>query len=113
MIEIGSIVWGVKSIDQAVSFWTQALHYKLLDEPSEGWAKLGPIEGKGIQLSLNVVTSPKARRHHLDLFTDDKDAEIERLIGIGANPVDWDYEEGADYTVLADPDGNRFCVVQK
>jgi hypothetical protein len=37
---------------------------------------------------------------------------VERLVGIGATRVDWDYEPAADYIVLADPDGNRFCVVQ-
>jgi hypothetical protein len=57
------------------------------------------------------VSSPAARRHHLDLYSDDKDAEVQRLIGLGASLVeDWDYEEGADYIVLADPDGNPFCV---
>lgn len=49
----------------------------------------------------------------MDLFTDDQPGEVERLIRLGATRVDWDYPERADYVVLADPDGNRFCVVQK
>lgn len=40
-------------------------------------------------------------------------AEVERLLGLGARRVDWRYPEQADYVVLADPDGNTFCVVQK
>ena len=36
---------------------------------------------------------------------------MERLIGLGARSVDWAYEEDADYVVLADPDGNQFCVI--
>ncbi len=113
MIEIGAIVWGVTDINRAVSFWCEALSYRLLEEPSEDWAKIGPIEGDGIQLSLKQITSPKARRHHMDLFTDQMEAEVARLLELGASRVEWEYEPGADYTVLADPDGNRFCVVQK
>ena len=53
------------------------------------------------------------QRHHLDLYASDQVAEIERLIDLGAQRVDWRYPDGADYIVLADPDGNRFCVVRK
>ena len=113
MIQIGSIVWGVTDVGRAIRFWCEALHYQLMEPPSEDWAKLCPREGAGIQLSIKLVTSPKARRHHIDLFTDNREAEVDRLIRLGASRVDWNYEPGADYTVLADPDGNRFCVVQK
>ncbi|WP_246529436.1 VOC family protein [Microvirga zambiensis] len=40
-------------------------------------------------------------------------AEVEQLLELGASRFDWRYPEGADYVVLADPDGNAFCVVQK
>ena len=63
-------------------------------------------------VSLNKVSSPHARRHHMDLFADDRDAEVERLLALGATRKPWNYEPGADYTVLLDPDGNPFCVVQ-
>ena len=65
-----------------------------------------------MQLSLNKVTSDKPKPHHLDLFTQDQNGEVERLLKLGATRVEWDYEPGADYVVLADPDGNTFCVVQ-
>lgn len=113
MIRIGSIVWGVRDLPRAIAFWTQALDYRLKREPDEDFAILIPREGTGIQLSLNsAVTSDKPKRHHIDLFTEDQDSEVERLIGLGATRVDWRYEPGADYVVLADPDGNSFCVVQ-
>lgn len=54
-----------------------------------------------------------ARRHHLDLYAEDQGAEVTRLLGLGAAWVDWHYEPDADYVVLADPDGNRFCVIHK
>jgi len=113
MLEIGSIVWGVTDINKAILFWSQALNYELKAEASDDWAMLAPKDNKeGIQLSLKLVTSKKAKRHHMDLFTDDQQKEVERLIALGATKVDWNYEEDADYVVLADPDGNRFCIVQ-
>ncbi|MFN8462003.1 MAG: VOC family protein [Anaerolineales bacterium] len=74
---------------------------------------LFPKKASGIQLSLNAaVTSPKPKRHHIDLFAHDQANEVERLLKLGAKRVDWKYEQEADYVVLADPDGNTFCVVQ-
>ena len=113
MLSIGSIVWGVTDIPRVVDFWTSALDYELREDPSEDWASLVPRTGEGPRLSLMLVTSDQPRRHHLDLTALDQTAEVERLIELGAFPVEeWEYEEDADYVVLEDPDGNRFCVVQ-
>ncbi|GIP38423.1 hypothetical protein J31TS4_17030 [Paenibacillus sp. J31TS4] len=115
MLEIGSIVWGVRNVPRAIQFWTEALSYKPLREPSKDWAILIPIEGPGVQIAITQVSSnPQThQRHHLDLYATDQEAEVRRLLGLGAHRVDWTYPEGADYIVLADPDGNKFCVVQK
>ena len=113
MLEIGSIVWGVRDIPRAVRFWSEALHYKLKYPASEDWAVLISEDGDGIQLSLSLVSSPKARRHHIDLFTDDQEAEVNRLLALGAVRKEWRYPPDADYVVLLDPDGNSFCVVQR
>ena len=110
-MKIGSIVWGVSDIHRAVVFWSEVLHYVCKYE-SDDWAMLVPYEGDGIQLSLALVTSPKARRHHMDLFAEDQQAEVERLLALGASRKVWNYPEDADYVVLQDPDGNPFCVVQ-
>ncbi len=54
-------------------------------------------------------------RLHLDLYAGDaadQAAEVERLVGLGAQRVDWPHHpEDPDFVVLADPDGNRFCVI--
>ena len=48
------------------------------------------------------------------LSTSQNAAEVERLISLGAERVDWDlYPEDPDFIVLADTEGNRFCVVDK
>ena len=113
MLTIGSIVWGTTDVPRSMEFWTAALDYEPKREPEEDWAILVPRSGQGPQLALDKVGSDHARRHHLDLYADDQAAEVERLVGLGASRVDWDYPEGADYVVLADPDGSAFCVVQK
>jgi predicted enzyme related to lactoylglutathione lyase len=113
MLEIGAIVWGVRDLHRAIKFWSEALDYKLSREADADFAILIPKIGEGIQLSLNAaVTSVKPKRHHIDLFTQNQAKEVERLLGLGATRVDWNYEHEADYVVLADPDGNTFCVVQ-
>ncbi len=113
MLKIGAIVWGVRDLHRGVKFWSEALNYELRREPDADFAILVPKNGEGVQLSLNAaVTSDKPKRHHMDLFTHDRVGEAERLINLGATRVDWNYEPNADYVVLADPDGNTFCVVE-
>jgi predicted enzyme related to lactoylglutathione lyase len=115
MLRIGSIVWGVRDVRRAIAFWSAALNYKPLRDPSPDWAILVPQSGDGPQLAITVVTSKAEdhQRHHLDLYADNAKAEIDRLLKLGAQEVKWRYPSGADYIVLADPDGNTFCVVQK
>ncbi|THF85069.1 VOC family protein [Deinococcus sp. KSM4-11] len=113
MLRIGSIVWGVQDVRRAVEFWTAALNYRPREEPDDTWAVLIPTEGSGVQIALARVGSEWARRHHLDLYAQDQAAEVERLLALGATRVEWRYPPDADYVVLADPDGNRFCVIDK
>lgn len=115
MLRIGSLVWGVSDVPRAVAFWCAALGYKPLREPETDWAILVPADGEGQQMAITLVSSRPEdhQRHHVDLYASDRAAEVERLMALGAERVAWHYPEGADYVVLADPDGNRFCVVEK
>jgi hypothetical protein len=47
----------------------------------------------------------------VDRQDSDQPTEVERLVGLGARRVEWTYPQEADFVVLADPDGNLFCVV--
>jgi catechol 2,3-dioxygenase-like lactoylglutathione lyase family enzyme len=113
-LRVGSIVWGVQDVPRAIEFWTAALDYQPLREPDVDWAILVPRSGDGPQVAISRVHDDAAerRRHHLDLYADDQGAEVLRLLALGASEVPWDYPADADYVVLADPDDNRFCVVQ-
>ena len=115
MLKIGSIVWGVRDVPRAIEFWSAALGYRPLRKPSPDWAILIPAAGEGVQLAISQISSNAEdhQRHHLDLYAADRTAEVERLLALGARRVDWRYPDCADYVVLADPDGNKFCVIQK
>ena len=72
-----------------------------------------PAPGSRLQRS---ATQPQDYpRLHLDLHVADaaeQQAEVDRLVSIGAERVIWDnYPDDPDFVVLADPDGNRFCIV--
>lgn len=113
MIEIGAIVWGVKEIDKSVEFWTKALNYRVKGAIEEDWAILEAQVPGQINFSLKKVSSPKAPRHHLDLYADNLELEVSRLKKLGASEKNWNYPDNANYIVLEDPEGNPFCVIQK
>lgn len=114
-MRIGSIVIHCYEFERMADFWQAALHYIPREPARDGWVVLRDPEGRGPNLSLQARDRRAARRSwlHLDLYTNDREGEVQRLIGIGARPYPWRYRQGADYVVLQDPDGNLFCVVQK
>jgi catechol 2,3-dioxygenase-like lactoylglutathione lyase family enzyme len=106
-LTLGSTVLNVSDIRRATEFWRGALGYIAQDDNP---AFLAPPDGQGPRLHLDETD-----RTHLDLWVDrtssDLAKEVTRLISLGASRVAWAYPEGAGFVVLADPDGNLFCVV--
>jgi catechol 2,3-dioxygenase-like lactoylglutathione lyase family enzyme len=116
MVKIGSIVVRCYEFDKMLQFWQQALGYVPREAATSSWVVLRDPAGKGPNLSLERVPEKrvgKRSRLHLDLYTNNREAEVERLISIGAVRYPWRYRPGSDFVVLEDPDGNLFCVVQK
>jgi len=106
MLKVGSVVMNVSDVDRAAAFWSEALGY--VRQPHNP-AFLVPGHGAGPRLHLD-----EDDRTHLDLWVADEAeqlAEVDRLISLGAQRVDWEYPEDADFVVLADPEGNLFCVI--
>jgi catechol 2,3-dioxygenase-like lactoylglutathione lyase family enzyme len=115
-IRIGSTVVNVTDLARGIDFWAAALGYVVRDgQHDDDFAVLVPPGGGWSNLSLQLTDAPKGgtNRLHLDLYADDQAAEMERLLGVGAGRPPWDYPGDADFVVLADPDGNEFCVVDK
>jgi len=97
-----------------MAFWMAALDYVPRHEPEDDWVILDPAKGSRASLALSRTRAPVQipPRIHLDLYASDQVAEIGRLLGLGARTIEWDrYPPGADYVVLEDTEGNRFCVV--
>jgi len=114
MVRVGSIVIRVDDLDRQTAFWAAALDYVPREGTDDDFALLRPRDGIGPNVSLDRVRSTVQvpPRIHLDLYTDDQAGEVKRLIALGATEVHWDKRPpDADYVILADPEGNRFCVV--
>jgi catechol 2,3-dioxygenase-like lactoylglutathione lyase family enzyme len=114
-MRIGSIVIRCYEFERMYDFWRQALHYEPREPPKGGWVVLRDPDGRGPNLSLDKYPEPrsgKRSRLHLDLYADDRDAEVQRLLSLGAVCYPWRYKPGDDFVVLQDPDDNLFCVVQ-
>jgi predicted enzyme related to lactoylglutathione lyase len=114
MLHIGSIVIRVNDLQRQADFWEAALGYVRSDVQDHDFILLRPRDGVGPNVSLDKVRSELQipPRIHLDLYADDQAGEVERLKALGATEVHWDKKPpDADYVILADPEGNRFCVV--
>lgn len=114
MIRVGSIVIRVDDLERQKEFWTKALDYEPTSDADDDFALLHPRVGVGPNVSLDRVRSmvQVPPRIHLDLYAEDQAAEVERLMGLGAREVHWDKRPpDADYVIMEDPEGNRFCVI--
>jgi catechol 2,3-dioxygenase-like lactoylglutathione lyase family enzyme len=119
MLMFGAVVLGVTDRQRAEEFWCAALGYRVHEGSYGGWARVlfPPSGGTGAVIALQMSRTPPEEhpRLHFDLYVtgvDEQQAEAERLVSLGARRVDWDsYPDDPDFVVLADPDGNRFCIV--
>lgn len=122
MLRVGTVVIGVDDIQRASAFWRAALRYVPRDQelgPDNDFIVLVPAGGGGTALALMTSETPvqATPRVHLDLYVDtaaEQSAEVERIVSLGGRRVDWDlYPECRDFIVMADTEGNVFCIVDK
>jgi predicted enzyme related to lactoylglutathione lyase len=97
-------------------FWAEALRWDIDDE-TEGEVGLVPTDGTSFGFLFEPVSTPKAgqNRVHLDLTTtsiDDQNETVARLVGLGARHVDIGQGPNDRHVVLADPEGNEFCIIE-
>ena len=113
-LRVGSIVMRVDDLQRQAEFWEKALDYDRRESDDGDFILLRPKDGIGPSVSLDQVRSTVQipPRIHLDLYAEDQAAEVERLKGLGATEIQWDKRPpDADYIIMADPEGNRFCVI--
>jgi catechol 2,3-dioxygenase-like lactoylglutathione lyase family enzyme len=114
-VRIGSVVIDCNDFDTMSAFWQEALCYVHRDRPEPDWVVLRDPDSANVNVSLQQVPEKRVgkNRLHLDLYTDDPAAEIERLLGIGATRHPRTPGPDEDFVVLEDPEGNLFCIIDK
>ena len=106
----------VEDLDEGVTFWSAALgatNEPLLDTSNKIYRRLR-LPNSDIRILLQRTDDPKIKkeRMHLDLETDNVEAEVKRLEALGAKRWDHQQERGYDFWVMRDPWENEFCVLQ-
>jgi predicted enzyme related to lactoylglutathione lyase len=98
--------------DRLAAFWSSALGYTTLGGAGSYVLLVDEAKSRP-KLLLQRVDEPKPgkNRMHLDIESDDVDGEVARLEGLGARRLEDPMEEhGSRWVVMADPEGNEFCV---
>jgi hypothetical protein len=116
-VRLGNITFDCHDALVVGRFWSAALGRPLAEvpEPSEHFATIGAIDhdpGDAPQWLFAKVPEQKVAKNrvHLDLVADDREQEIARLVELGATRGADHDEYGHSWTVMADPEGNEFCI---
>jgi predicted enzyme related to lactoylglutathione lyase len=110
MGKLNSVTIDCANAEGLAKFWEQALEGYAIDAE---WAMVLKSDS-GPTIFFQKVPEPKTvkNRVHLDLSVEDRAAEVERLKTIGAKVFEEKEEGGYRWTIMQDPEGNEFCVVQ-
>jgi catechol 2,3-dioxygenase-like lactoylglutathione lyase family enzyme len=118
VLRLGTIVLGADDVDRAATFWANVFGYEAVTFPDsdDDFTILVPPDRIGTRIALHRSVTPAQElpRVHIDLVVDSRVeqlSEIERLVELGATRVPWNYPSDPDFVVLADTEGNRFCIV--
>jgi predicted enzyme related to lactoylglutathione lyase len=95
-------------VDRAADFWSAALGLPRKSPAEEAETSYRQLSTKPDEIHLEVQSVPHESRVHLDIETDDVDAEVRRLEALGAKSV----ERIHTWCVMEAPTGQRFCVVR-
>jgi len=113
---IAQLTLDVVDVERMATFWSEALGYRTV--PDEGRSlHLVPADDAGAALPtmwLQPVSDHKTRKNrcHPDLEADDPAAEVDRLVALGATRADVGQTGEENFVVLADPEGNEFCLLE-
>ena len=114
-LKIGQLTIDCKDPDKVATFWQEALGWKQEGRWEDGdmlEVEIGPPDGNGYNLLFLTDHEEKKvkNRLHLDLVPEDQAAEVARLEGLGASRADIGQSD-VTWVVMADPEGNEFCVL--
>lgn len=109
---VSTIMHDTTDLDGAVAFWTEILGLEVVHR-DESYAYLGRLSSDGPHLAFQLVPESKAAKNrlHLDVRVPDREAFAERIVALGGSILA-EHQQG-DYpvwNVMADPQGNEFCI---
>lgn len=116
---ISELVLDSRDPEVLARFWCEVLNFVVLDREEDGSLEIGPRQGFGgpqPTIILSRTDEPKhgKSRLHIDVNATDRDqnAELDRLLKLGARPADIGQTGEESWHVLADPEGNEFCLLR-
>jgi predicted enzyme related to lactoylglutathione lyase len=111
MLRIRNVTFDCEQPKRLAEFWA-AVTGHAIKESSPYFARLTPQADGAPNLLFIKVPEPRSTKNrvHVDLHADDMEAEINRLVDLGATEGEFHNEHGITWTVMADPEGNEFCV---
>jgi predicted enzyme related to lactoylglutathione lyase len=111
--QLFEIVIDVSDLDRSVRFWSEVLGLK----EAHRWGQYLGFEklDNGLVVALQKVTDKKTskNRMHMDIAVDDVDIAATRVESLGGSKLQEVEEAGIRWAVMADPDGNEFCLIPK
>ena len=112
-IRLGIVAVDTRDPERLARFWTELLGYEIREVEEDGISIAAP-DGSGGTIDFLQVPDGKTvkNRLHFDLRPDDRDAEVERALALGATRVDVGQGPDVTWVVLADPEGNEFCILR-
>ncbi|GAA5171857.1 MULTISPECIES: VOC family protein [Amycolatopsis] len=118
---ISELVLDVRDPERLAAFWCAVLGYVEVGREDDGSIEIGPpgvgFGGPQPTLVLSPSAAPKRGKLplHLDVNPTDReqDAELERLLALGAVRADVGQTGTEEWHVLADPEGNEFCLLKR
>ena len=112
-ISLGNITFDCDDPQKTAAFWAAALDREIDEGASPFFVSIGVGEPDRLP-NWFFIKVPEAKtvknRMHLDLFTNDRDADVERLVDLGATHVEDKNEWGHSWSVMTDVEGNEFCI---
>jgi hypothetical protein len=114
-VQLASVTFDCADALVVARFWSAALDRPLDADPTTDFASIG-VRPPGASPSWMFAKVPEGKtaknRVHVDLTATDRRAEVDRLIGLGAERMQDVEEWGFSWTVMHDPEGNEFCVAE-
>ncbi|WP_169950149.1 VOC family protein [Microbispora sp. H11081] len=117
---ISELVLDCEDAERLAAFWCEVLGFEVIGR-EDGCVEIGPpgVGFGGLQPTIIFEPVPEPKRDKLRLHIDvnptdrDQEAELERLLKLGAVPADVGQTGEEDWHVLADPEGNEFCLLRR